>query len=593
MRALPSYPLGGAALLTLLVSSALHAGAPLLLKAPKEGARFVLGEGVLLVGWVEDQKEVSDSAFEVDRKIITNTAGLPLTGAWDTTGFKPGKHELTFRTRLGRDLMRSKPVGVELVEPPPGFDAEDVCRKQRLAAAFGVATFENASKSETGEWLAVAVPEYLLVAAAHLGPLPFAARGQTRDSVAKSPIWVRRPPPGSDLRTLGVEGRDACLIDGAVETGPGPESATLPVTVTARVWRGQGDVCVLNYQVRGPLSSLAAMQAEVATTVFAATEFYRKPEETERLRAAVQVKPEAYRAMNRALAAADRGQAAAALSSAQEAATSEPDNPAVAVAQGEVRLIQQDYVGALDAFENACRLAANDPGALSLGRSWLSTAAALGGERYRPEQTAERWRCAQVAIELQPSFADAVANWTSLARVVEPTPENLRRTLALGESILRTQPELVSAGTVGTILENVVLARLNLKQEAQARGWLEKAKQDLELVAYLRLCYRVYSEAEGRDRETINAGSDLIAFGPAGESAALVRDLTARVKKLDGQNGARAFLQERATQVWKRVSAPDRGADAGRAAEQLTGAWGDLGDEAKKAEWAAKGAGAK
>jgi len=256
-------------------------------------------------------------------------------------------------------------------------------------------------------------------------------------------------------------------------------------------------------------------------------------------------------------------------------------------------LIQQDYVGALDAFENACRLAANDPGALSLGRSWLSTAAALGGERYRPEQTAERWRCAQVAIELQPSFADAVANWTSLARVVEPTPENLRRTLALGESILRTQPELVSAGTVGTILENVVLARLNLKQEAQARGWLEKAKQDLELVAYLRLCYRVYSEAEGRDRETINAGSDLIAFGPAGESAALVRDLTARVKKLDGQNGARAFLQERATQVWKRVSAPDRGADAGRAAEQLAGAWGDLGDEAKKAEWAAKGAGAK
>jgi tetratricopeptide (TPR) repeat protein len=548
---------------------------------------------VLLVGEAEDEKEVKDFAFEVDRKIIANGLGRPLTGAWDTIGFKPGKHELTFRARLGRELMRSKPVAVELVGLAPGSDVGTMCREQRLGWAFGVATFENASKSETGAWLSVAFPEYLLAAAAHLSDLPWAARGQTRDAVAKSPVWVRRPPSGSDLKTLAGEGREACVVGGVVETGPGPESPSLPVTVTARVWRGQGDVCLLNCQVRGPLSGLSAMQADLATTVLASTQLYRKPAETERVRTAIEVKAEAYRALNRALAAADQGQSTEASGSAQEAATLEPDNPAVRIALGEVRLIQKDYVGALDAFEEACRLAADDAGALETGRLWLLTAANLGGEQYRPEQTAERWRCAKVAIELDPSFAATVANWTSLARVMEPTPENLRRTVELGESLLRAQQSLPPTGAVAAILENVVLAQLNLKQDAQAAPWFDKAKQDLELLDYLRFSYRVYGEAEGRERERIGAGSDLIAFGPADESAALVRELTALVRKVDGQNAARAFLQERADQVWKKVSAPDSGADAGRAAEQLAGAWGDLGDQAKQAAWAAKAAEAK
>ena len=317
------------------------------------------------------------------------------------------------------------------------------------------------------------------------------------------------------------------------------------------------------------------------------------PEERARIRAPLKGDFETFRLTNRALVAALKGQAEEGDKLLQQAETHAPGSPVVKMTAARLLLLRERYLEALDALEEARRRAAADAATKRTLDLLLLDAANRGFAHYGPGQKTERWRCAKVAAENDPTNPLALVRWMELVYTTEPTPENFRRMATAGDRLLVAQPKLTSTGVLGSLLENVVVAHLNVGEEKQALAWLNKAKGQLKLEDWLWLRYRAYRKATRQEEGAIEAGNNLLAFAPLADLPALLGELVELVKEARGPREARTYLEEHGAQVWKRALADGKSADKARLAQALARAWGDLGDAARQKKWNDKAAGGK
>lgn len=575
------------------LAAGVQAGPVVKLLRPKPNARFVVGQTVFLAGAVTEGKKATHFGFQVNRQVVYKSTLPPYAGVWDTGGFDPGRYRVLFRARVNRETYLSKSIPVELVAPPAGLDMSRLSRKQRQQWAVAFATLGNRDSGDTGDWLAVFFTDFLVWAAAQLEGLPFTAPGSAEQLLTRKPHWIRAPEAAQHLDTLAAPGREACLVDGFVEAGPGRERPTTPVRLTLRVWSGTAKRPVLAQQVSGTLSDLQRIAAEAAHTMIGALGLFLTSQERQAVRQPLKADYATFRLTSRALAAASRGETAQAEDLLNEARAHAPTNPLVKIAEARIRLLRQDFMKALDALETASRWAAADAGTRRTVDLLLLDAANQGYTHYRADQQAERWRCAEVAADHDSRNPVALVRWMQLVYTMEPTPENFRRMAHAGDRLLTAQPRLTSTGILGKLLENVIVAHLDVQEDSQATKWLNRAKAQLKLVDWLWLRYHAYRKATHREAEAIDAGNNLLAFAPVEQAAPLLRELVGLVKESRGPREARTYLEDHAPEVWKRASTQDQGRNKVRVAQEIARAWADLGDSGRQKKWADRAAGGK
>lgn len=570
-----------------------QAGPVVKLLRPKADTRFVIGQTVFLAGEVTEGKKASHFGFQVGREVVYTSTLPPYAGVWDTGSLTPGRYQVRFRARVNRATMLSKPASVQLVAPPAGLDVSDLCHRQRQQWAVVPTVFVNHDGGATGDWLSVFFTDYLVSALAQLEGLPFTAPGPAQQVLKQTPHWIRTPESAQHLNTLIAPGREACLVEGMVEAGPGRERATTPVTLTFHIWSGVARRPVLARQLKGTVSEAPRLAAEAARTIIGSLGLFLTATERGAIGKPLEADFETLRLTSRAVAAATKGDATQAETWLEQAKAHAPHSPVVKMTEARLRLLQQDFMKALDALETATQWAADAPGTRRTLDLLILDTANQGYAHYGADQQAERWRCARLAAERDPTNPAALVRWMELVYTVEPTADNFRRMAAAGDKLLAAQPRLTSAGVSGKLLENVIVAHLNVKQDEQATKWLNKAKAQLKLVDWLWLRYHACRKATHREAEAVDAGNNLLAFAPVGEIAPLLRELTALVKDSRGPREARTYLEVHGAEVWKRVSQKGKGTDKARAAREIAGAWADLGDTARQKKWAAKAAGGK